>query len=156
MNRFPNRYFSWRILSKGNLYLLCYGSAFSGFQWTNCEMRLFVSVCARVVRAIQMFSTSNQGDWWTMNCIWCCLLRLHDKTKPKFEKKFTNKVQVSDGIRLIKGAFKAPVKPWWMTAISLHQSMQQTTWLSAQTCCTWSKNRKLLMVYLVLATVPTG
>jgi len=46
-----------------------------------------------------------------MKCIWCCLLRLNDKAKPKFEMKFTNKVSVSDVIQLMEGAVKAHLKP---------------------------------------------
>ena len=37
-------------------------------------------------------------------------VRINDKTKPKFETKFTNKVKVSDVIQLMEGVVKAHLK----------------------------------------------
>jgi len=42
-------------LVKQFVYLLCYVSAFSWFQWPHCKTWYFISVYARVVRAMQRF-----------------------------------------------------------------------------------------------------
>ena len=46
-----------------------------------------------------------------MNIVRSCLLRINDKAKPQFEIEFTNKLYISDAIRLIEGADNTHPQP---------------------------------------------
>ena len=128
------------------MYLFRYVSAFFWFQWPHCETWQFVCACARAIQAIQKFWTTNRVDWWLINVILSCLFQICENAQCKLEKKFTNKIYVSDGIDVIKRAVNARCETVLMTTIMLQSSIHPTISLCNQTWCTWSTFWKLFMV----------
>jgi len=86
--------------------------------------------------------------WWLKIDLRDIILPLTDKWERAIYigTKFTNKIWVSDGIRVIEGAVNAQGKSVRMTTIMLHSCIHQTTSLCTQTWCTLSTFWKSLMV----------
>jgi len=77
---------------KQHLYLFCYMSTFTSFQWPNCETWWFVNACARVGKAMPMFLTANLINWRPMSVISFWPLRLNLTIKSKIQTTLTNTI----------------------------------------------------------------
>jgi len=73
------------LCQKQYLYLFRNVSAFTRYQWPNCESWKFVCTCARVRWATAIFQTPNRIDWRPMNLILSWLLLSSQKSKCKLE-----------------------------------------------------------------------
>jgi len=108
------------------LYQSCSVSAFSWFQWPNCEIWWFVCACARVERTMSKFYNPKQSVRWPTHSISVSRLLLSEKSKAILVTKYNTKIWVSDIIPVLETGVSAQYESDGMATVKLYSSTRPT------------------------------